>query len=282
MDSIVLSGVHASGADASPDFERHHRRDRVVDATLFLDLNAAESVAHETLDIGRIAETIASIIDDGHASAIVPLAERIAERLLDIKQVRRVEITVREPHTHDAAPFDAVAVTITRGRAATEHQAPVPQSRRAIISLESTEPDAERLFREAIVTLDGIPGNQVEGISPLYHVSALDGPDAMSAVIQIVTKLGADDLIDTLSTIEAAHDKAVDLDVVDMEGVNRNDPHCRVPWPSARRRAAVLAPWMDMDPNATLAGDPVAFLLAQAEDADRVGLLSDAWILGSA
>ena len=104
----------------------------------------------------------------------------------------------------------------------------------------------------------------------------------MSAVIQIVTKLGAADLIDALGTIETAHGKAVDLDLVDMDGVRCDDPDCRVPWPSARRRAAVLAPWLDMDPNATLGGDPVAFLLAQAEDAGRVGLLSDAWILGSA
>ena len=43
-----------------------------------------------------------------------------------------------------------------------------PASRRAVISLDSPATDAEQQFRMAIVTLDGIPGNQVEGISPLY------------------------------------------------------------------------------------------------------------------
>ena len=36
-----------------------------------------------------------------------------------------------------------------------------------------------------------------------------------------------------------------------------------------------------MDPQARLGGDPVSYLLAMAPDVDRVGLLSDTWIVGS-
>lgn len=151
----------------------------------------------------------------------------------------------------------------------------------AVISMDSTSTDAETLFREAIVAIDGLPGTQVDGISPLYHVSSLDGPDAMSAVIQIETKLGARALIAALGTIERTHGGALDLDLVDMQDVVSDDPDCRVPWPSAKTRAAVLAPWMDMDPDATLGGDPVSFLLAMAPDAGLVGQLSDSWIIGA-
>ena len=153
-------------------------------------------------------------------------------------------------------------------------------SRRAVVSLDSTLPEAETLFRSAIVSLDAIPGNQVEGISPLYHVSNFDGPDAMAAVVQLHTKLDARSLIGALGTIEEAHADQIDLDLVDMEGVSSNEPDCRVPWPSAAQRAQVLAPWFDMDPDARLGGDPVSFLLAMAPDAGRVGVLSDDWILG--
>ncbi len=153
-------------------------------------------------------------------------------------------------------------------------------SRRAVVSLDSTLPEAETLFRSAIVSLDAIPGNQVEGISPLYHVSNFDGPDAMAAVVQLHTRLDARSLIGALGTIEEAHADQIDLDLVDMEGVSSNEPDCRVPWPSAARRAQVLAPWFDMDPDARLGGDPVSFLLAMAPDAGRVGILSDDWILG--
>ena len=156
-----------------------------------------------------------------------------------------------------------------------------PVSRKAIISLDSTSQDAERLFRETIVSIDSVPGNQVQGISPLYHVSHFDSPDAMSAVIQIETKLPPADLIAVLGSIESVHDLAVDLDLVDMEGVTSDEPNCSIPWPSARNHASVLAPWLDMDPNASLGGDPVAFLLAMAPDAGQVGLLSDNWILSN-
>ena len=93
-----------------------------------------------------------------------------------------------------------------------------PASRRAVISLDSPATDAEQQFRMAIVTLDGIPGNQVEGISPLYHVSQLDGlPDKMAAVIQISTRMGAHDLIEALSNVEASVGEDFDLDLIDME-----------------------------------------------------------------
>ena len=153
-------------------------------------------------------------------------------------------------------------------------------SRRAVVSLDSTLPEAETLFRSAIVSLDAIPGNEIEGISPLYHVSNFDGPDAMAAVVQLHTRLDARSLIGALGTIEAAHADQIDLDLVDMEGVSSNEPNCRVPWPSAAQRAQVLAPWFDMDSDARLGGDPVSFLLAMAPDAGRVGVLSDDWILG--
>ena len=53
-----------------------------------------------------------------------------------------------------------------------------------------------------------------------------------------------------------------------------------MPWPTARNHAAVLAPWLDMDPDARLGKDPVSFLLAMAPDTAQVGLLTDNWIIG--
>lgn len=152
--------------------------------------------------------------------------------------------------------------------------------RRAVVSLDSTLSEAEALFRSAIVSLDAIPGNEIEGISPLYHVSNFDGPDAMAAVVQLTTRLDARALIGALGAIEAAHADQLDCDLIDMEGVVSDEPDCRVPWPSAAQRAQVLAPWFDMDPDARLGGDPVSFLLAMAPDAGRVGVLSDDWIIG--
>ena len=156
-----------------------------------------------------------------------------------------------------------------------------PASRRAVISLDSPSIGAENQFRRAIAAIDNIPGNQVEGISPLYHVSQLDGlPDKMAAVIQIFTRMDARDVIASLGAIEESIGDGLDLDLVDMEGVHCDEPDCKVPWPTAHKRAAVLAPWLDMDPDAHLDGDPVSFLLAMAPDTAQVGFLTDNWIIG--
>ena len=158
---------------------------------------------------------------------------------------------------------------------------PGPASRRVVISLDSVSTDAEHQFRQAIVAIDALPGNQVEGISPLYHVSQVDDyPDKMAAVMQISTRMDARELIGALESVSSSISDDLDLDLVDMEGVVRNEPDCMVPWPSAREHAAVLAPWFDMDPDAKLGRDPVAFLLAMAPDAAQVGMLTDNWIIG--
>lgn len=80
--------------------------------------------------------------------------------------------------------------------------------------------------------------------------------------------------------MEASVGEDLDLDLIDMEGVACDEPDCKVPWPTARNHAAVLAPWLDMDPDARLGKDPVSFLLAMAPDTAQVGLLTDNWIIG--
>ncbi len=40
-----------------------------------------------------------------------------------------------------------------------------------------------------------------------------------------------------MGSIESVHDLAVDLDLVDMEGVTSDEPNCSIPWPSARNHA---------------------------------------------
>ncbi len=151
--------------------------------------------------------------------------------------------------------------------------------RRAVIALSSGSKQAEGMFRTAVVSIDAIPGNQVEGISPLYHVANLDGPDGMAAVVQTTTRLDAAGLVRAIESIAAGQEGGLALSLVDMEDAGAAERGVLAP-DATRRSAAVLAPWLDMDPDARLGDDPVSYLLALASDADRVGMLSDDWILG--
>lgn len=264
LDIIDFDGVRNADPDLALPHPRAWQRAFVLAPWVALNPSARLAGAHE----GLVRDLLASAPDrdavrlasedwmlGGHAAGVE--ADDDAMRPHDSSQVRTAaEVSLASPE-------------------------PAPVSRKAVISLDSTSQDAEHLFREAIVSIDSIPGNQVQGISPLYHVSHFDGPDALSAVIQVETKLPAADLITALGSVEALHEGSVDLDLIDMEGVASDDPDCRVLWPSARTHASVLAPWMDMDPEATLGAEPVSFLLAMAPDAGQVGMLSDHWIMAA-
>lgn len=235
-----------------------------------------------------------------HADVSVRVDGVDEETLAWLRERLHVEVALRGEDDGAAQPVPQVTVTVVAGadcadcaggiggvggagRAAGGGDGGpggVPVSTSAVIALNSTSHDAETLFRTAIVALDGIMGNQVEGISPLYHVSNFDGPDTMAAVMQLTTRMDARSLIGVLGDVASSLGGGLELALVDMDGVSEHDPDCRVPWPDARERAAVLAPWMDMDPAARLGRDPVSFLLAMAPDAGRVGMLSDNWILG--
>ncbi|MCI1225515.1 hypothetical protein [Bifidobacterium sp.] len=188
--------------------------------------------------------------------------------------------TVGDGVSADASADAASAPFGQSGEATTVPGTAMPTTRRAVVVMQSKVRDAEHRFRSAVVSLDAVPGTQIEGISPLYHVSNLDGPDAMSAVLQLTTTMTPKSFVATLRSLTRVYEGSIELTVVDMEGVHSDDPDCVVPWAEAGSRASVLAPWMDMDPDAQFGGKPVSFLLALAPDAMQVGLLSDNWIIG--
>ena len=178
----------------------------------------------------------------------------------------------------DAMP-QSVAVQ-TQARAAYSTSVPVPTpddtpatAHTAVIWLSCRLPNAEQVMRMAVVSLDGIPGSQVEGISALYLASGLSEPDTTVAVLQLSTMLTEPELEQALSTISLGHEHGIAMTVVQFDDqTGAGDEFAR--------SAAVLAPWCAMNPDACVAGDPIAYRLALADDADRVGLLSDNWIIG--
>jgi 2-amino-4-hydroxy-6-hydroxymethyldihydropteridine diphosphokinase len=63
--------------------------------------------------------------------------------------------------------------------------------------------------------------------------------------------------------------RTLDVDVVAVGDVTSTDPELTVPHPRAAERAFVLVPWLDVEPDARLAGQPVAKL---ADRLDRAAV----------
>lgn len=80
---------------------------------------------------------------------------------------------------------------------------PTAVRHQAIIAMSTQHMrDASRLFRMSIVMLDGVPGNQVLGISPLYGFRSEKDERHCSAVVMVDCVVGTDELNGVLHSIE--------------------------------------------------------------------------------
>lgn len=152
---------------------------------------------------------------------------------------------------------------------------------RAVLALGSNLGDRGATLLEAVRQLALDEGIEVVAASDLVETVALtpQGPDAsapgyLNGVVIIETTLTPDKLLDAANAIEAAlgrvrgerwADRTIDIDLVDVEGVTRSSERLTLPHPRAAERAFVLAPWLQVDPDARLTGVRVSQLLARLE-----------------
>lgn len=154
---------------------------------------------------------------------------------------------------------------------------------RAIVALGSNQGDREEYLRQAIAALQALPGVRVVAASGLFETPALrlDGvdesaPSYLNAAVKLESILQPEMLLGALHGIEASlgrvrterwGDRTIDLDLIDFDGLTRNTESITLPHPRAQERAFVLAPWLQIDPEAELAGQgKVADLLAKTTD----------------
>lgn len=154
---------------------------------------------------------------------------------------------------------------------------------RAVIAFGANLGDREATIAAATRELADSPGIRLVAVSPVYETPAvkLDGVDReapryLNGVVVVETDLDPHALLDLLQRVEQAHgrtreerwgDRTLDLDLVDVDGAQLADERLELPHPRAWQRAFVLQPWLDVEPEAELAGrGRVADLRAAAAD----------------
>lgn len=153
----------------------------------------------------------------------------------------------------------------------------------AVLAFGSNLGDREATIRSALDALRAEPGIRVEAVSGLYETPALkldgideEAPAYLNAVARIDTVLDPLALLAVVNRVEDAlgrlraerwGDRTIDIDIVDYDGMVSDDERVTLPHPRAHERAFVLVPWLDVDPEAVLAGHGrVADLAARASD----------------
>lgn len=139
----------------------------------------------------------------------------------------------------------------------------------------------ESNLRAAIEALP--PKVRVVALSPIYETApwrVADQPDFLNQVIRAETELSPQDLLDYLKQIEMDMGRKptyrygprlIDLDILFYDDCVMETPGLSIPHPRLHKRAFVLVPLMDLNPQLQhpITGQSVKELL---EDVDRSGV----------
>ncbi|OHF36320.1 2-amino-4-hydroxy-6-hydroxymethyldihydropteridine diphosphokinase [Corynebacterium sp. HMSC074A01] len=151
---------------------------------------------------------------------------------------------------------------------------------RAVISAGSNMEDS----RAHLASVRAHFADVLVAASSLYATAPwgkTDQPDFLNQSLLIDAPLSPSQLLTECQALEAAANRVrierwgprtLDVDIVDIEGFTSDDPVLTVPHPRAHLRAFVLAPWLELDPDATLGGERVADLLAGLDAEEREGV----------
>lgn len=151
---------------------------------------------------------------------------------------------------------------------------------RAVISAGSNMEDS----RAHLASVRAHFADVLVAASSLYATAPwgkTDQPDFLNQSLLIDAPLSPSQLLTECQALEAAANRVrierwgprtLDVDIVDIEGFTSDDPVLTVPHPRAHLRAFVLAPWLELDLDATLGGERVADLLAGLDAKEREGV----------
>lgn len=151
---------------------------------------------------------------------------------------------------------------------------------RAVIALGANLGDRIGTLRAAVEAIAGL--GTVLATSSAYETEPVGGPEQpayLNAVVLLDTSLAPRELLAALQRIEAEHGRTrevrwgartLDLDIIDIDGLVLDEPDLVLPHPRAHERAFVLVPWLEVQPEAVVAGHGSAAALLSSVGVDGV------------
>jgi dihydroneopterin aldolase len=117
MDRIALEGMVFSGRHGVRPAERADPQEFKVDVKVDADLSVpgGNDRVEDTVDYRRVYAIVKDVIEGESAKLIETLAQRIADRVLDLPRVATVSVRVAK-RPQSMRPIDAAAVKIKRTR----------------------------------------------------------------------------------------------------------------------------------------------------------------------
>ncbi|EPI51747.1 ATP-dependent metallopeptidase HflB [Gardnerella pickettii JCP8017A] len=164
-----------------------------------------------------------------------------------------------------------------------------PMQTTAVVSMQGKKSDST--MRAMLNVLSGLEYKdshsvtQVEGVSALYQASNANGEDFCAIVVASTTMSNQEfaqrieqmqrdqNSVNSLDLrLNVVGTREYGLDSASTKSVDSSNP--------LHLSAAQLEPWMQVEPDAAIDGEPVSYKLALLQDASQVGVYSERWIIG--
>lgn len=161
-----------------------------------------------------------------------------------------------------------------------------PAGASVVLALGSNLGDRESTLRDAARAIADIDGVELTAVSHLYESAAVkpdgidaDAPRYLNAVVTARYSGDPHTLLDAVNAIEAEHgrvreerwgDRTLDIDIIAFGDLELSEDRLVIPHPRAWQRDFVLAPWLELEPDAVIPGrGRVSDLLAASDNSAR-------------
>lgn len=156
----------------------------------------------------------------------------------------------------------------------------------AVVSMQGEKSESTKFaMLDVITSLEQSKepiSTQLDGVSALYQVSS-DKGEEYSAIIVVSSTMVEDDLALKIKEMQISQEQNLRLRILGTRQYGSDSSNTKTMDSDrldSQLNAAQLEPWMQIEPYASIDGEPLAYKLAFAPDAARVGIYSERWIMG--
>lgn len=164
------------------------------------------------------------------------------------------------------------------------------EARAAYLSLGANLGNREETLREAVRRLAAADGVKTLAVSSLYETEPWgkkDQPSFLNIAVSLQTALLPEELLALTQAVETElgrvrHERwgprTIDVDILHIEGVERNSPTLTLPHPYMTERAFVLVPLAEIAPDLIVKGRTVEEWRKLADDGSVICVAGLEWI----
>ncbi|RFT29729.1 dihydroneopterin aldolase, partial [Gardnerella vaginalis] len=250
-----------------------------VNAQFKADFNDA---SYDLPNADGVSITIRRVADDVETSQIFGLANPTDASLFAAEQREKLQDETSKDESKDKSQATSDSNSSLDSVYSQSGYNPIITT--AVVSMQGEKSESTKFaMLDVITSLEQSKepiSTQLDGVSALYQVSS-DKGEEYSAIIVVSSTMVEDDLALKIKEMQISQEQNLRLRILGTRQYGSDSSNTKTMDSDrlgSQLNAAQLEPWMQIEPDASIDGEPLAYKLAFAPDAARVGIYSERWI----